>query len=84
MKELLFPTRKKDSHKGDNGRVLIVGGNETFHGAPILATLGAEKSGADLMYLVLPRKYEILAREASRNLVISTFIGDFLTSQDVS
>jgi len=37
------------SHKGDNGKVLIVGGSTQFHGAPILAGETASKT-SDLVY----------------------------------
>ena len=39
--------RDPDSHKGENGKVLIIGGSPQFYGAPILCSLGAENSGTD-------------------------------------
>ena len=45
--------RKKDSHKGDNGRVLIFGGSEKYHGAPIYAATAASKI-VDLVYVATP------------------------------
>jgi NAD(P)H-hydrate repair Nnr-like enzyme with NAD(P)H-hydrate dehydratase domain len=38
----MFPTRKKESHKGVVGKVLIVGESEEYDGASILSVLGAE------------------------------------------
>lgn len=32
-----------DSHKGDNGKVLVVGGSKEFFGAPILSALASSK-----------------------------------------
>lgn len=75
--------RSKSSHKGDNGRVLILGGNELYHGAPILAGLGAEKSGADLVYLMVPSNQQHLARSFSMNMIVESFSGKFLRAQDV-
>jgi len=46
--------RKLDSHKGQNGTVMIIGGSLDFYGAPVLAGLGALYSGADLVYLFVP------------------------------
>ncbi|MDP3975787.1 MAG: NAD(P)H-hydrate dehydratase [bacterium] len=75
--------RKTDSHKGQNGRVLVVGGSEVYHGAPLLAALGAEKSGVDLTYLMVPINQQNLARQFSLNLIVTTFSGKFLKAQDV-
>jgi NAD(P)H-hydrate epimerase len=79
----MIPVRKKHSHKGDNGRVLVIGGNEEFHGAPIFAALGAEATGVDLVRLVVPKSQKTLSREWSLNFIVSTFGGEYLKSSDV-
>ena len=43
-----IPTRRSNSRKGDNGKVLVVGGSYMYHGAPILSSLAALRAGADL------------------------------------
>ncbi|MAG08017.1 NAD(P)H-hydrate dehydratase [Candidatus Woesearchaeota archaeon] len=53
---LRFPNRKKSSHKGDNGRVLIVGGSEDYVGCLVLAGLAALRSGADWVTVAAPEK----------------------------
>lgn len=68
-----FPVRDTNSHKGQNGKVLVIGGNDEFHGAPILTALGAEKSGADLIFLMLPEHHAFAAKMASENFIISPF-----------
>jgi hydroxyethylthiazole kinase-like uncharacterized protein yjeF len=40
--------------KGDFGRLLVVGGSSQYIGAPILASMGALRSGVDLVYLAAP------------------------------
>lgn len=55
-KNCKFPKRKLTSHKGDSGRVLIIGGSEEFVGAPILAAIAAFKAGVDLVEVVAPQK----------------------------
>lgn len=75
--------RSPDSHKGQNGRVLVVGGNELYHGAPILAGMGAERSGVDLVYLMVPTNQQHLARQFSPNLIVDTFKGRHLRALDV-
>ena len=50
-----YPRSKKESHKGDNGKVLVVGGGP-YIGAPALAGLAALRTGADLVYIATPRR----------------------------
>lgn len=75
--------RKTDSHKGENGKVMIIGGNAHFHGAPILCALGAEYSGVDLVFPFLPPCHAQVARTYSLNFLVRTFEEDHLTAKDV-
>lgn len=52
-----LPSRRDDAHKGDVGRLLIVGGRHddlAMVGAPALAANAAVRSGAGLVQLLLP------------------------------
>jgi len=49
-----LPPRKPDGHKGDFGKLLIVGGSVGFTGAPYLTALAAVRSGCGLVYLGTP------------------------------
>jgi NAD(P)H-hydrate epimerase len=60
--DLCLPRRKKLSHKGDYGKLLILAGSVPYTGAPTLCAQGAVRSGAGLVYLGVPRDiYEITA-----------------------
>ena len=61
-----LPVRRPDAHKGDFGRVLIVAGSPGMSGAPSLAAMGALKSGAGLVHLLVPAAIagEVSARHA--------------------
>ena len=49
------PVRKLSSRKGDNGKVLVLGGSYIYHGAPALSSLAALKTGAvSYTHLTLP------------------------------
>lgn len=74
--------RDPNSHKGDHGIVLVVGGNEVFHGAPILAALGAEHSGADLVLPFVPYHHAELTRGYSLNFIVNNFEKSHLSSKD--
>ncbi|MCD6038269.1 MAG: putative carbohydrate kinase [Nitrososphaeraceae archaeon] len=54
VKELVIP-RLSSSKKGDNGIVLVVGGNKFYHGAPVLSSMAALRSGTDIVYTAVPR-----------------------------
>ncbi len=75
--------RDPKSHKGQNGKVMIIGGNEWFHGAPILCSLGAENSGADLIFPILPACHAQVARTYSLNFIIHSFKETHLTTKDL-
>ncbi len=51
---LARPTRRPDAHKGQVGRLLIVGGSVGMTGAPALAARAALRSGAGLVTLAVP------------------------------
>ncbi len=50
----LLPERKKDTHKGDYGKVLLLCGSKGFTGAAAFAARGALRTGAGLVYLGVP------------------------------
>ena len=76
--------RSPDSHKGENGKVAIIGGSLHQHGAPIFSALAAEASGVDLLYLALPALHQEVARMHSLNFQVHPFRGDELATQDVA
>jgi NAD(P)H-hydrate epimerase len=58
----LFPPRRRASHKGDYGHLLVVAGSEGYTGAPVLAAHAAARMGAGLVTLAVPRNvYPIVA-----------------------
>lgn len=65
-----LPARRADSRKGENGVVAVVGGSWLYHGAPVLASLAALRSGVDLVYLAVPRVISTAVRALSPNLIV--------------
>ena len=80
----LLPRRLLNSHKGENGKVLIVGGSIDYHGAPILSGLGALNSGADLVYLYVPECNFECSRSMYPDFIVKKYPGDFLTERYVN
>ena len=56
-----LPPRPPEAHKGDFGRVLMVGGSGGMIGAPALAALGALRGGAGLVVMALPEPIQLAA-----------------------
>jgi hydroxyethylthiazole kinase-like uncharacterized protein yjeF len=61
--------RDPDSHKGDNGEILIIGGGP-FTGAPALAAQAALRAGADLVKVTCPTSVAHEVQTYSENLIL--------------
>ncbi|RFF26313.1 MULTISPECIES: NAD(P)H-hydrate dehydratase [unclassified Wenzhouxiangella] len=56
-----LPARPADTHKGDLGRALIIGGNHGMAGAPVLAGRAALRTGSGLVTLATRGSHATLA-----------------------
>ena len=82
-KNIVLPVRKKNSHKGDNGRVLVVGGSKDYVGAVTLAGLASLRSGADLVKIIAPEKVAWAINAYSPDLITMKISGvDFFRSRN--
>ncbi|MDV3103861.1 NAD(P)H-hydrate dehydratase [Thermococcus waiotapuensis] len=78
--EAKFALRKKGQHKGQNGKLLVVGGSGDYFGAPYLASKAASYL-VDLVYLAMP---EYSARRISDpDLILRPVEGDNFTPEHV-
>jgi ADP-dependent NAD(P)H-hydrate dehydratase len=77
--EKFLPSRKNDSRKGDNGKVLVVGGSYIYHGAPALSSLAALRSGSDLVYTCVPKIIASSTRSISPDLIVIPMADSKLT-----
>ncbi len=65
-----LPKRTGEEHKGDFGRVLVLGGSKNFLGAPYLVAEAALRTGADLAIIACP-KYVAQHLPFNPNLIIN-------------
>src|SRR3990170_8640300 len=70
----LYPVPAKESHKGDNGRVLVVGGGP-FTGAPALVAIAAYRIGADLVRIATPEAASPVVASFSTSFIVQPLRG---------
>ncbi len=80
---LVTKPRNPMAHKGDFGRLLVIGGNEVYSGAPTLVSLGALRTGIDLVYLAAPAKVAYAISSMSPDLITIKLDGDHLNPGNV-
>ncbi len=71
VRGLCLPRRPDESHKGDYGKILVLGGSVGYSGAPTLCAKAAVRSGAGLVWLGVPA--EIYAVTAAKNDEVMPF-----------
>lgn len=54
--DAVITRRSPEAHKGEYGRLLVVGGSEIFTGAPTLVAMAAYRTGTDLVFVAAPEK----------------------------
>lgn len=67
------------SHKGNNGKILIVGGSKEYSGAPAIAGMSAISSGADMVYVAAPDSASLAIKASSPDLIVKSLKGDYLS-----
>jgi len=73
--DLLGIARDPDSHKGENGEVLVIGGGP-YTGAPSLSARSALRTGADLVRVACPETVAGTVQGYSADLIVRGLPGD--------
>lgn len=76
---LRLKNRNPNSHKGNNGRLLVVGGSKDYSGAPAIAGMAAIGAGADLVYVASPENAADAIKSTSPDLIVKSLEGDKLS-----
>jgi len=80
--DLTLLRRDPESHKGDHGKVVVVGGGP-YTGAPALTATAALRAGADLAVVVAPEHAAETVASFSPNLITRPLKGDTLKPRHV-
>ncbi len=71
---LLLPRRGNETHKGDYGHVLLIGGSVGTSGAVAMAARAALRSGAGLVSVLTPEEvYPVVAQAAGPEVMVHPF-----------
>lgn len=74
MEELLEKLeRPSNSHKGENGKVLVIGGSRRYTGAPALTAQAALRAGADLVKILTSEQARPVVQSFSENLIVESY-----------
>jgi hydroxyethylthiazole kinase-like uncharacterized protein yjeF len=79
----LMGRRSQESHKGDSGRILVIGGGP-YTGAPALSAMAALRAGADIVTVAAPKAAARAISCYSPNLIVQELPGDHLCPDDLT
>ncbi len=79
---LYYPKPKKESHKGENGVVAVIGGGP-YTGAPALAGMAALRGGCDLAFICCPSEIAGIVAGFSPNLIIHRLDGKVFSPENI-
>jgi NAD(P)H-hydrate epimerase len=80
---LVSRKRPPEAHKGDSGSLLVIGGSETYSGAPALTAIAAYATGADLVYVAAPDSVAQVVAGFSPSLITVKLKGSRLNSKNI-
>lgn len=81
---LKLKTPNVDSHKGDNGSVLIIGSNPDYIGAVIFAAEACISQGVDLVYIVAPESSASIIKQYNPEFIVISTPGNVLNMDGYS
>lgn len=84
--KVFYKKRKKDSKKGDFGKLLIIGGSEKYSGAPALNALSALaslRSGVDVVEVAAPKRAADIIAKFSPNIITVPLDGNFFSLKHI-
>ena len=79
---VLLPRRKRSAHKGDSGKVLVIGGGP-YTGAPAFTGMAAMRSGVGLTFVATPESSALPVSIYSPNIIVKPLKGELLTEEHV-
>jgi len=82
--QLVVKPRPAEAHKGEFGRLLVIGGSEVFSGAPFLVASAALRTGVDLAHIAAPHKTAYAISSMSPDVITIKLEGEHLNPRNVA
>jgi NAD(P)H-hydrate epimerase len=79
----IIKQRSPHSHKGNYGRIVIIGGGIDYTGAPALSGMGALRTGADLVFVITPAKVAVNIRSFSPDIIVRETPGNVISEESI-
>ena len=79
---LLYPDFDPEKHKGQNGKVAIVGGGP-YSGAPALSALGSYRAGTDLVHVFVPESSFEQVSTFAPELLVHKLSGEIVSKMNI-
>ncbi len=77
----LWPKRDPNSHKGMNGRVMVIGGSDEFTGAPVLSGMAVLRAGVDTLRIAVPETIRNIVAGYAKDFIVVKVNGSRITSK---
>ncbi|SFM69687.1 NAD(P)H-hydrate dehydratase [Methanolobus profundi] len=79
---MVLGQRRNDAHKGNSGRILIIGGG-AYYGAPALSSMAALRTGADIVTVAVPENVADTVSSFSPDLIVVPLMGNRLNPDNI-
>ena len=76
-----WPRRDLDSHKGQNGQIMVIGGSDEFTGAPVLSGMATMRSGIDTLRIVVPETIRDIVAGYAEDFIVVKVQGERISSK---
>lgn len=84
MIKSIYKRRDGWVHKGNFGRVLVIGGSDVYTGSPAIVALSALRSGCDLTEIIAPKRTADVCASFSPELITIAVDGRTLNADSIS
>jgi len=80
----LFPRRNIWAHKGNAGKLLVIGGSQRYSGSPAFVAMAAIRSGTDLTLVAAPKRAADIIASLQPDLITESLHCEHLCPHDTS